>query len=60
MAERIVLSRDQVHKLRRLREEIMTKDGEVQNGNVGPELQAIADWIDEETRPYEILTEDSV
>jgi hypothetical protein len=57
MAQRIVLSRDQVAKLRQLREEIMTKGGYY---DVGPELQAIADWIDEETRPHKILTEDSI
>jgi hypothetical protein len=57
MAELIVLSRDQVHKLRRLREEIMTKGGDY---DVGPELQALADWIDKETGPHKILTEDSI
>jgi len=57
MAQRIALSRDQVHKLRRLREEIMTNGGDY---DVGPELQAIADWIDKETGPHKILTQDSI
>jgi hypothetical protein len=58
MAQRIVLSREQVEKLRQLRAGVaVPQDGEVQTRDAELEFQAPAL---EETRPYEVLTQGSI
>jgi DNA primase len=58
MAQRIVLSREQVRKLRQLRGEVdLVPDGDVPNRDAKLEIQAPAL---EDTRPYEVLTHGSI
>jgi hypothetical protein len=58
MAQRIVLSREQVKKLRQLRAGVgAPKDGETPEKGTNLQIQAPAI---EETRPYEVLTHGSI
>jgi hypothetical protein len=57
MAQRIVLSREQVEKLRQLRGEVdQTKDGEIQNRHAELKIQVLAHSTAEEARPHQELT----
>ncbi len=58
MAQRIVLSREQVKKLRQLRGEVdLAPDGDVSNGDAKLEFPAPGT---EETRPHEVLKNGSI